>query len=125
MWTGSQYKAVRRALCGVAFRKVKSMASTKTKNELSKYLCLLLRHQPEKAELDMDSHGWVSDGQLISGVNRFSGYKLDSELLDEIVSEDNKGRYRFDEKHEKIKCCQGHSMRCNKENEAPCSAYSG
>ncbi|HRR75232.1 MAG TPA: RNA 2'-phosphotransferase [Ruminococcus sp.] len=29
-------------------------------NELSKYLCLLLRHQPEKAELDMDEHGWVT-----------------------------------------------------------------
>lgn len=27
-------------------------------NELSKYLCLLLRHQPEKAELDMDEHGY-------------------------------------------------------------------
>lgn len=29
-------------------------------NELPKYLCLLLRHQPEKAELDMDEHGWVN-----------------------------------------------------------------
>ena len=28
-------------------------------NELSKYLCLLLRHQPDKAGLDMDEHGWV------------------------------------------------------------------
>ena len=27
-------------------------------NELSKYLFLLLRHQPEKAELDMDEHGY-------------------------------------------------------------------
>ena len=33
-------------------------------SELSKYLCLLLRHQPEKAELDMDEHGWVSVEQL-------------------------------------------------------------
>ena len=79
-------------------------------NELSKYLCLLLRHQPEKAELDMDSHGWVSVEQLIDGVNRHSSYKLDSELLEQIVAEDNKGRYRYDEKHEKIKCCQGHSV---------------
>ena len=30
-------------------------------NELSKYLCLLLRHQSEKAELDMDEHGWVAE----------------------------------------------------------------
>ena len=79
-------------------------------NELSKYLCLLLRHQPEKAELDMDEHGWVSVEQLIDGVNRHSSYKLDRELLEQIVAEDNKGRYRFDESHEKIKCCQGHSV---------------
>ena len=72
-------------------------------NELSKYLCLLLRHQPEKAELDMDEHGWVSVEQLINGVNKHSSYKLDRELLEHIVAEDNKGRYRFDEKHIKIK----------------------
>ena len=79
-------------------------------NDLSKYLCLLLRHQPEKAELDMDGHGWVSVEQLISGVNRFSDYDLDTALLEKIVSEDKKGRYRFNEGHTKIKCCQGHSV---------------
>lgn len=79
-------------------------------NDLSKYLCLLLRHQPEKAELDMDKHGWVSVEQLIDGVNRHSSYKMDRELLELIVAEDNKVRYRFDENHEKIKCCQGHSV---------------
>lgn len=79
-------------------------------NELSKYLCLLLRHQPEKAGLDMDERGWVSVEQLISGVNLHSSYRIDRELLEKIVADDNKGRYRFDEKHEKIKCCQGHSV---------------
>ena len=29
-------------------------------SELSKYMCLLLRHQPEKAEFDLDKHGWGS-----------------------------------------------------------------
>ena len=79
-------------------------------DELSKFLCLLLRHQPEKAGLDMDGHGWVSVEQLISGVKKCSRYKLDRELLERIVAEDKKGRYLFDENHEKIKCCQGHSV---------------
>ena len=79
-------------------------------NELSKYLCLLLRHQPERAELEMDKHGWVSVEQLIKGVNRHSSYKIDRQLLEQIVAEDNKGRYRFDDDHERIKCCQGHSV---------------
>jgi putative RNA 2'-phosphotransferase len=79
-------------------------------NDLSKYLCLLLRHQPDKAELEMDCHGWVSVEQLINGVNRFSSYKLDIALLEKIVAEDKKGRYLFDEEHKRIKCCQGHSI---------------
>ena len=52
-------------------------------NELPKYLCLLLRHLPDKVELDMDEHGWVSVEQLIGGVNGHSNYKLDHELLEQ------------------------------------------
>ncbi len=77
---------------------------------LSKYLCLLLRHKPEDAELDMDEHGWVSVKQLINNVNKFSKYRISRETLEQIVSEDEKGRYLFDSKHKKIKCCQGHSV---------------
>lgn len=82
----------------------------KQMDEISKYLCLLLRHQPEKAELDMDEHGWVQVDQLISGVKRHSRYDIDRAMLENIVSADKKGRYRFDEEHNKIKCCQGHSI---------------
>ncbi len=82
----------------------------KQMDEISKYLCLLLRHQPDKAELDMDEHGWVQVDQLISGVKRHSRYDIDRTMLENIVSADKKGRYRFDEEHNKIKCCQGHSI---------------
>lgn len=82
----------------------------KQMDEISKYLCLLLRHQPEKAELDMDKHGWVQVDQLINGVNLHSRYNIDRKMLESIVSADKKGRYRFDENHDKIKCCQGHSI---------------
>ena len=82
----------------------------KQMDEISKYLCLLLRHQPDKAELDMDKQGWVSVEQLISGVNRHSQYHIDLTMLENIVSADKKGRYRFDDEHKKIKCCQGHSI---------------
>ncbi len=36
----------------------------------------------------MDEHGWVSVEQLIGGVNRHSSYKLNRELLGQIVAED-------------------------------------
>jgi putative RNA 2'-phosphotransferase len=79
-------------------------------NELSKYLCFLLRHHPEKARLDMDIHGWVSVEQLTRNVNEYSSYQLNRDVLERLVADDNKGRYRFDLAHEKVKCCQGHSI---------------
>ncbi len=77
---------------------------------LSKYLCFLLRHKPERAKLDMDKHGWVSVEQLIVNVNQYSKYQLDVYQLEKIVAEDDKGRYVFDDTYEHIKCCQGHSI---------------
>ncbi len=79
-------------------------------NELSKYLCYLLRHKPEEAGLDMDTHGWVSVEQLITGVCSSGKYELNRGVLEKLVTDDKKGRYRFDDSHEKIKCCQGHSI---------------
>ena len=78
--------------------------------KLSIYLCYLLRHHPEEAGLDMDVHGWVSVDALIDGINDRGKYTLDRSLLERIVAEDSKGRYRFNEDHSRIKCCQGHSI---------------
>lgn len=77
---------------------------------ISHYLCYLLRHNPERAALTMDRHGWVPVAQLIENVSRTSKYTLTMELLEQIVAEDGKGRYRFNEDHSRIKCCQGHSL---------------
>ena len=58
----------------------------------------------------MDRHGWVSVSQLISNVNSSGKAKLTTELLQEIVATDNKGRYRFSADGKRIKACQGHSI---------------
>ena len=77
---------------------------------ISVYLCFLLRHHPEKINLDMDHHGWVSIEQLIEHVNRAGKYELTIQQLKHIVETDEKGRYRFNEDGTKIKACQGHSI---------------
>lgn len=66
------------------------------------------RHHPEEIGLDMDVHGWVSVEQLIAGINERGKYKMDMSILKQIVAEDKKGRYRFNEDGSKIKACQGH-----------------
>lgn len=79
-------------------------------DRLSVYLCFLLRHRPEEAGLEMDRHGWVDVRQLIRSVNNSGKFQLDRELLEQIVAEDSKGRYRFNREHTRIKACQGHSI---------------
>lgn len=79
---------------------------------LSVYLSKILRHKPEEIGLDMDSHGWVNVGQLIKNINKTGKYtlKLTMPMLESIVANDSKGRYRFNENKTKIKACQGHSV---------------
>lgn len=82
----------------------------KSKEKVSIHLSYLLRHAPEAAHLDMDRHGWVSVAQLIENVNESGEELLSEKLLQEIVSTDNKGRFRFSSDGKRIKACQGHSI---------------
>ena len=74
------------------------------------YLSYLLRHHPEDVNVKMDIHGWVLVEELLEGINAGGKYKMDFTELEMIVSQDTKGRYRFDKEKEKIKACQGHSI---------------
>lgn len=78
--------------------------------KLSIYLSYLLRHHPEDIGLEMDEHGWVSVEELIEKINAGQKYNIDTDILNEIVAADTKGRYRYDEEKIKIKACQGHSI---------------
>lgn len=82
------------------------MAGTK----LGIHLSYLLRHNPGALELDMDRHGWVDIDQLINRINGAGKYRLDRPLLERIVEEDNKGRFRISPDGLRIKACQGHTI---------------
>lgn len=81
------------------------------RKNISVYISFLLRHKPEDIGLEMDKHGWVSVDELICGINKKGKYQLDLPRLEEIVAQDNKGRYRFNIEHTKIKACQGHTIK--------------
>ena len=74
----------------------------------SKYISLILRHQPEVIGITLDEHGWADTDALIEGVNRT--YPLTMEILEEIVRTDEKQRYSFNEDHTRIRANQGHSI---------------
>ena len=78
--------------------------------QTSKFLSLLLRHNPAAAGLTLDEHGWADVAELIAGVNAAGGHHLTMETLEEIVRTDGKQRYSFNEDHTLIRANQGHSI---------------
>jgi len=77
--------------------------------KLGRFLSLVLRHQPQAAGIGLDEHGWADVEQLLAGV-RSTGRRIDREILERIVRENNKQRYSFNEDHTKIRANQGHSL---------------
>lgn len=83
----------------------------KLKN-LSKFISLVLRHEPGIIGITLDSAGWANVNDLICGCNKNKN-PLTSEILTEIVKTDEKGRYEFSSDGTKIRACQGHSVAVN------------
>ena len=89
---------------------MKNGKSDKQLKNTSKFISLILRHQPEAIGIALDEHGWADVQELINGINRSEGHTLDVELLEEIVRTDEKQRYSFNEDHTLIRANQGHSI---------------
>ena len=76
--------------------------------ETSKYISLILRHKPQVIGITLDEHGWANVDELIEGVNKT--HALTKDILEQIVAEDNKQRYSFNEDKTLIRANQGHSI---------------
>ena len=97
-----------------------------TKKDLSKFISLILRHKPETIGIALDEHGWADVKELIEGINK--SHPLTMEVLEEIVAEDEKQRYSFNEDKTKIRANQGHSVQVDvelEEKEPPKILYHG
>ncbi len=75
---------------------------------LSKFISLILRHQPQAIGITLDEHGWADVEELLEGINK-TRY-IDMEMLEEIVRSDEKQRYSFSENKALIRANQGHSV---------------
>ncbi len=77
---------------------------------ISRYMCMLLRHQPAAGGITLDEHGWTDVSALIEAVRKHKAAEFDINTLRRIVAEDNKQRYSFSEDMTRIRCNQGHSV---------------
>lgn len=75
----------------------------------SKFLSLILRHKPETIGLKLDHQGWADTEELLAKINA-AGKTIDFELLQKIVSENDKKRFAFNEDYSKLRASQGHSL---------------
>ena len=78
--------------------------------ETSKFISLILRHKPEVINITLDEHGFANVNDMITGINQSGKYKIDRDMLDEIVKTDEKKRYSYNEDHILIRANQGHSI---------------
>ena len=76
--------------------------------ETSKFISLILRHKPETIGITLDEHGWADVSELIEGINKTTPFNM--QMLEEIVSTDNKQRYSFNDDKTLIRANQGHSI---------------
>lgn len=76
----------------------------------SKFLSLVLRHQPDVIGVELDGEGWLEIDALINAANRH-GKKLSPELLHRVVAENDKKRFAISDDGLRIRASQGHSLR--------------
>ncbi|MDR6459753.1 putative RNA 2'-phosphotransferase [Chryseobacterium vietnamense] len=79
------------------------------KKKISKFLSLILRHQPESIGLKLDENGWADVEELREKSARKRIY-VTPEELDEVVETNNKKRFAFNEDKTMIRASQGHSI---------------
>lgn len=76
---------------------------------ISRFMSLVLRHQPEKIGLDLDAQGWASVEELIEKMQK-AGKNLNHTILEEVVTNNNKKRFAFNEDKSRIRASQGHTI---------------
>lgn len=74
----------------------------------SKFLSLVLRHQPASIGIQLDREGWTDIQILLSQMSKHRQKMSFGELLD-IVENNDKKRFQFSADGQKIRAVQGHS----------------
>ncbi len=87
------------------------------KNTISRFLSLVLRHDPDKIGITLDPQGWISVDTLLSQMNAH-GKNIDFEQLCDVVDSNDKKRFAFNEDKTSIRANQGHSVTVDLQYEA-------
>lgn len=78
-------------------------------SQASKFLALLLRHEPERIGIALDAAGWVDIDVLLDALHAH-GVDLSRAELDDIVASSDKQRFAISADGARIRANQGHSV---------------
>ena len=84
------------------------MNPTKTKRT-SKFLSLVLRHNPATIGIELDPSGWVEVDVLLAALSR-NRRGLTRDQLEHVVASNDKQRFSFSDDGKRIRAKQGHSV---------------
>lgn len=85
-------------------------SSNKQLESTSKFLSLVLRHQPEQIGLTLDGEGWALVDDLVR-LSVASGTALDRDTIERIVAGSDKQRFALSVDGLRIRANQGHSVK--------------
>lgn len=76
---------------------------------ISRFLALVLRHDPGRIGLALDGHGWADVDELVAASAR-CGFTFTVAELHEVVGSSAKQRFALDPEGRRIRANQGHSV---------------
>ena len=81
----------------------------KDETRLSKFLSLVLRHEPSAAGIQLDAEGWVDLSQLVQGAASMGVAFTRDDVL-QVVRNSDKQRFTLSPDQRMIRAAQGHSV---------------
>ena len=88
----------------------------KTEKRTSKFLSLVLRHQPQTIGIELDEAGWVDVETLLTALGKH-GKPISRDALEQVVRNNDKQRFAFSPDGNQIRANQGHSVEVELEYE--------
>lgn len=76
---------------------------------ISKFLALVLRHDPTRIGLTVDGEGWADVDELLSAAQAH-GLPISRSELEQVVRDNPKQRFTLDPERNRIRANQGHSV---------------
>ena len=82
---------------------------SKIEKRISRVMSLVLRHDPSSIGLSLDENGWAVVDELVVCLNR-DGKRADRKMIETVVANSDKQRFRISEDGRLIRANQGHSV---------------